>query len=247
MNIRLLPIAGIAGLLSIALAGSAVAGGGFPPPPGTYRTTDTMAFAQLTGPSTTVCFPGKGCGPGPSDVAFVNVDRGLHTFKPKSGPRLVQQSGTMLTLDVFTLNGPSASGCWMIADSAFVVAGDLSAASLSATVPAASNCPGAPVALSASSVVSGKVGGGGSGTGTGAPITINASWTYRGVVSHSRDDASLSCGSFNQKVRLDSDNASATAQGQVSLVTEIMTSDFASIQQSSGNQVVKGVPPDACF
>ncbi len=58
MKMRLLPILGITGLFSIALTGSAAAGGGgWPPAPGTYRATDTSANASLVGPSTIVCYP----------------------------------------------------------------------------------------------------------------------------------------------------------------------------------------------
>jgi hypothetical protein len=249
MNFRILPIAGIAsvaGLLSIALGGSAIAGGGgFPPTPGTYRSTDTAAYADLLGPPSTVCVPVKGCGPGPSDEAFVSVDRGLLTFKPKTGPRLIQQNGTMLTLFAFAVNGSSVYGCWIIPDGDFIVSSGLSSASLSTTVPAQSNCPGAPVAISAANGVSGK--GSGGGGGTGAPISLNVSWSYRGVVSHFTDVARQVCGGFETRGNFESSAATATAQGQVSIVTETMTSNFASIQSSATDQLVKGVPPDACF
>jgi hypothetical protein len=248
MNMRLLPILGITGLFSIALAGSAVAGGGgFPQAPGTYKTTDTSANASLVGPSTIVCYPPKGCFPQPSDFAYVNVDRGLHTFKPKGGTVLVQQSGTMLNLFLSnTASGTSVSGCWMIADSDFTVASDLSSASLSTTVPGQSNCPGTPLAVSSTNVVTGKGGGGGGGGGT-EPITLNLSWNYKGVVSHSRDDGKFTCGSFSTKADFDLDHASATSQGQITGASASLTSDFASIDNSSGHQVVKGVPVDACF
>jgi hypothetical protein len=247
MNFRLLPVMGITGLVSIALAGSAVAGGGgWPPAPGTYKTTDRSANANLVGPSTIVCYPPKGCFPQPSDFAYVNVDRGLHTFKPRGGEALVQQSGTMLNLYLSTASGTSASGCWIIADGDFTVAKDLSSASLATTVQGASNCPGTPLAVSSTNVVTGKGGGGGGGGSTG-PITLNLSWTYKGVVSHSRDDGKFTCGGFTTKADLDSDHASAVAQGQITGASASLTSDFASIDNSSSHQVVKGTPVDACF
>jgi len=246
MNMRLLPILGVTGLFSIALAGSAVAGGGgWPPVPGNYRTADISANASLLGPSTIVCTP-KGCYPQPSDSAYVTVDRGLHTFKPRGGGQPVQQSGTMLNLFMYSASGPSVSGCWIIADSDFTVARDLSNASLSTTVPGDSNCPGAPLAVSATNGVTGKGGGGGGGGGTG-PITLNLSWTYKGIVSHIHDDGKLTCGDFSTAAGLDADHATATSQGQITGASASLTSDYASIDQSTNRQVVKGVPVDACF
>jgi len=245
MKMRLLPILGITGFFSIALAGSAVAGGGgWPPAPGDYRTADTAANANLVGPSTIVCYRPKGCFPQPSAFAYVSVDRGLHTFKPRGDARLVQQSGTMLNLFMYTASGPSVSGCWIVADSDFTVAKDLSSAALSTTVPGESNCPGTPMKVSSTNVVTAKGGGGGGGA-TG-PITLNLSWTYKGVVSHVHDDGMLTCGSFSTKAGLDSDHATALSQGQITGAPGL-TSEYASIDHSSSRQVVKGVPVDACF
>ena len=247
MNMRLLPVLGMTGLLSIALAGSAVAGGGgWPPAPGTYKMTDLSASADLVGATTIVCYPPKGCFPVPSESAYVSVDRGLHTFKPKGGKTLVQQTGTMLNFYYSNISGTFVSGCWMIADGDFTVARDLSGASLSTTVDGPSTCPGAPLAVSSTNVVTPK-GGGGGGGGTPGPITLKVSWTYRGVVSHSRNDDTLTCGSFKTVAKQDSDHATATSQGDITGASATLTSQFASIDNSSGNQVVKGVPVDACF
>jgi hypothetical protein len=246
MKLRLLPILGITGLFSIALAGSAVAGGGgWPPAPGTYKTKDISANASLAGPLTTICNP-KGCFPQPSEIAYVNVDRGLHTFKPRGGEILVQQSGTMLNLSLYTTSGPGVNGCWIIADSDFIVAENLSSASLLTTVPAASNCPGTPLAVSSTNVVTPKGGGGGGGGGT-EPITLNVSWTFKGVVSHSQDEGELVCGSFKTKSAFDLDHATATSHGQITGASSTLTADFASIDNSSSKQVVKGTPLAACF
>jgi hypothetical protein len=248
MKMRLLPILGITGLFSIALAGSAAAGGGgWPPAPGTYRATDTSANASLVGPSTIVCYPPKGCFPQPSAFADASIDRGLHTFKPRGSASLVQQTGTMLNLFLYnTVSGTSIAGCWIIADSDFTVAPDLSSASLSTTVPGESNCPGMPMKVSSTNLVTVKGGGGGGGGGTG-PITLNLSWTYKGVVSHGRDDGMLTCGSFMTVGGFDSDHATATSQGQITGASATLTSQFASIDHTSTNQVVKGTPVDACF
>ena len=246
MNIRLLPIMGITGLFSIALAGSAIAGGGWPPAPGTYQTTDISASADLVGPSTIVCYPPKGCFPQPSAFASVTVDRGLHTFKPRGDAALVQQGGTMLNFYLSTTSGTFVSGCWIIADGDFAVASDLSSASLSTTVSGPSNCPGTPMKVSSTNVVTSKGIGGSGGGGTG-PITLSLTWTYKGVVSHGRDDGMLTCGSFTTVAGLDSDHATANSQGQISGASATLTSDFAWIEKISSHQVVKGTPVDACF
>jgi hypothetical protein len=248
MNIRLLPILGLTGLFAVALAGSAAAGGGgWPPPPGNYKMTDTSATANLVGATTIVCYPEKGCFPEPSEFAYVSVDRGLHTFKPKGGARLVQQSGTMLNFYFSSVSGTFVSGCWMIADGDFTVAKDLSSASLSTTVQGESNCPGAPLAVSSTNVVTGKGGGGGGGGGTTGPVTLNLSWTYKGVVSHAHNDGTLTCGTFKTSAQQDSDHASAASQGQITGASATLTSQYAYIDNSSSNQVVKGTPIDACF
>jgi hypothetical protein len=150
----------------------------------------------------------------------------------------------MLTLDLFTVSGPSVSGCWIINDGDFVVASDLSSASLSTTVPAQSNCPGVPFALSSANVISGK--GGGDGGGGGAPTTLNLTWTYKGVVGHLQDNGQYMCGSFQTIAGLDQDQASATSQGQITGASETLTSDFATIDRSTNNQLLKGTLPDAC-
>jgi hypothetical protein len=152
----------------------------------------------------------------------------------------------MLNFSLSTTSGASFGGCWMIADSDFVVANDLSSASLLTTVQGESNCPGTPLAVSSTNVVTGKGGGDGGGGGVG-PITLNIAWTYKGVVSHARDDGTLTCGNFKTAAGQDSDHATADSQGQITGASATLTSDFASIDQSSSKQVVKGAPVDACF
>jgi hypothetical protein len=105
--------------------------------------------------------------------------------------------------------------------------------------------PGTPLAVSSTNVVSGKGGGGGGSTG---PITLNLSWTYKGIVSHAQDDGTFTCGSFKTAATQESNHATATSQGQITgSSAAALTSDFASIDDSSSKQVVKGVPVDACF
>jgi hypothetical protein len=73
---RLIPVAGILGLLTIALAGSAAAGGGGGyGSPGLSKFTDWSASASLTDPATGGFYGG------------LYVDRGMQSFKLKHTPR----------------------------------------------------------------------------------------------------------------------------------------------------------------
>jgi len=71
--------------------------------------------------------------------------------------------------------------------------------------------------------------------------------SYKGVVGHVRDDGMFTCGSFTTVGGLDIDHATADSQGQITGASGTLTSEFASIEKSSSNQVVKGTPVDACF
>src|SRR5437660_578595 len=99
----------------------------------------------------------------------------------------------------------------------------------------------------AGSAVAGGGGGGGGGGGKATPVTLNLSWTYKGVVSHGHDDGMLTCGTFKTSAQQDSDHASATSQGQITGASATLTSQYAYIDNSSSNQVIKGAPVDACF
>jgi hypothetical protein len=134
----------------------------------------------------------------------------------------------------------------MIADGDFTVAQDLSSASLVTTIPVEPNCPGPPVKVSAANLVSSMGVGPRGGGGTGQ-ITLNLSWTYKGIVGHFRDDGMLKCGGFQTVGGDDFDHATASAKGQITGASAGMTSDFASIGRSSGHSIVSGTPLDACF
>ena len=79
------------------------------------------------------------------------------------------------------------------------------------------------------------------------PITLNLSWTYKGAVSHARNDGTLTCGSFKTAAKQDSDHASATSQGDITGASATLTAQYAYIDNTTSNQVVKGTPVDACF
>ncbi len=125
---RLLPVGGIIGLLTLALAGSAAAGGGGGfGGPGLFMFTDWSANATAIDP-TTGNFYGS-----------VFVDRGTQSFKLKHTPGapVVERPGTVLNV-----SEQSGSGCWIIPDAAFVVASDLSGATLNIHATPDMQCPG---------------------------------------------------------------------------------------------------------
>ena len=115
---RFLPIAGVCGLLSVVLAGTAAAGGGGYGGPGHFRFSDTTAYANFGDPSAAYS-------------TSVYLDRGQLSFKAKRAPGapVIQKFGTVLNVSEYS-GTTSEYGCWIIPDSAFVVASDLSAASV---------------------------------------------------------------------------------------------------------------------
>ncbi len=265
MSKRTLPLAAAVMLCSIAFAGSALAQGEFPPPPGHTQSTDTAASAELSDSTQTI-------------HAFASVDRGTLSFKPKqaSGPPIVTGPATMLNLEADVPNG-FAHGCWIIPDTEFTVASGLTSATLSATVvPGVSECPGPPVSagtgarpgLEALSLLALQVGPQGS-FGFIGPVQISVTWTFLGTVATSQFTDNESCASFFSHVDVTAEHAfsKATAsltatiatfkplakKGQppsagppVVLTNQSLASDFAVIEQDSLNQVISGTLVAAC-
>src|SRR5256885_5463575 len=161
---RFLPIAGLCGLLSVALAGTAAAGGGGGyGGPGHFQFSDTTAYATFGDPSSGDYLTG------------IYVDRGQLSFKLKRTPGapVVEKPGTLLSVNEYSAT-TSEYGCWVIPDSAFVVANDLSSASVNVHATADMVCPGFYVG----SATGGKPGlqssigyGGGGGGEAPTPIT----------------------------------------------------------------------------
>ncbi|HEX9095300.1 MAG TPA: hypothetical protein VF990_04275 [Candidatus Dormibacteraeota bacterium] len=199
---RLLPIAGIIGLLTIALAGSAAAGGGGGyGGPGLFKFTDWSANANLTDPSG-------------NSYGSVYVDRGMQSFKLKQTPGapVVERPGTVLNV-----SEASGYGCWIIPDSAFVVASDLSGATLNIHATAGMVCPGFYVG----SATGGKpglqsalgFGGGGPPPNQITDITVNLAWTGSGALWTNTNSGNSKCMGYVATFHGSFDYEFATATG----------------------------------
>ncbi len=233
---RLLPVATIAGALALALGGSAAAGGGGFLPPGTYHFTDTSAFAGLSDSTNTTS-------------AFVSVDRGRHHFALRQGsilpPGFIAVTGTVLNVSINQPDGTFLNGCWIIPDSDFIVASGLQTASVNATVPAASNCPGFEVAVGSAGVTPH---GGQGGGGLPGPLTVAVTWNSLGAIASSHASFGTVCEQSSMQNTSETQSTSSTASGTLSLVSvPLVNNFFAFIASGSSNINVQGTPPPNCL
>jgi hypothetical protein len=230
---RLLPIAGIIGLLTVALAGSAAAGGGGGfGGPGLFMFTDWSANATATDP-TTGNFYGS-----------VFVDRGTQSFKLKHTPGapVVEEPGTVLVI-----KAASGFGCWMIPDSAFVIANNLSSATLNIHATPGMVCPGFYVgsATGGKPALQSALGV----TDVGPPplitdLMVNLTWTGSGVQWSNGGSSTSKCLDFIATFHNTFDYEFSTATGTVGGVTA--TDPLAQVGHStqSGNSNI--TIPAAC-
>jgi hypothetical protein len=229
---RILPVAGIIGLLAIALAGSAAAGPiGFGQP-GLFKFTDWQANATLVDPITGNIYGG------------LFVDRGMQSFKAKHTPGapVIEQAGTVLVVKEL-----AGFGCWMIPDSAFVIANNLSGATLNIHATADMQCPGSFV---------------GSATG-GKPalqntlaigvddppaqvtdIVVNLNWIGSGALWSNGNSSTSKCLDYIATFHSSSDYEFSTATGSVGgqAVTDPLAQVAHSTQTGNANITV----PAAC-
>jgi hypothetical protein len=180
--------------LGIAIAVSVIASltvaalgavGGFGQAPGHYGFNDTSGSASFFNPA---------------DLSSVNVsvDRSLFTSRLKAGGGSSATNMTILSISIFTANADptqppvvSASGCFTIPASDFVVSSDLQQASLNATVNAGDQC-GILIPV----IGAGEPKGIGGGGGFTFPLTVTASWTGTGFVGLQDDQGRFTCGTF---------------------------------------------------
>jgi hypothetical protein len=238
---RLLPVAGILGLLSIALAGSAAAGGGGGyGGPGLFKFVDSSAYANFTDPLTG------------NSYTSAYVDRGAQSFKLKRTPGapVVEVYGTVLNV-IEQSDTSFGYGCWIIPDSAFVIAADQSSASVNVHATSTMQCPGF--------LVSGTTGGkpglqsaiGYGGGGPGGPpnqitdIVVNLTWTGSGAAWSNVGSNVSHCQSFTATYQSHFDYEFATATGTLGSLTG--TSDpFAEVSHSTFMSNSNSTPSSAC-
>ena len=247
---RLIPVACLLAGLCVALGGSAAAGGGGWGSPGKYSYNDSSAMTFLSNGT---------------DGAWVMVDHGLLTFKDRRvpGAPVIQQFGTALQVSLQSFeSGSSAWGCWIIPDSAFSVANNLSTAHLNINTSAATPCPapyigataGARPGLQGPVADGGGGGGGGWGDNGGLSASLDITWTSNGGVWHSQNTQSSHCGSYTTSGQGSDTNTFATASGSVSYSTAAgtvssltgMVDPYANIVQSSFSGNASGTLSTAC-
>ena len=242
---RLLPVAGILGLLSIALAGSAAAGGGGGfGGPGLFKFEDSSANANFVDPVTSIPY------------SSVFVDRGMLSFKLKHTPGapVIERPGTVL--NVFEQSAtPIEIGCWVIPDSAFVIATDLSGATLNIHATANMQCPGFFVG----SATGGKpalqsalaFGGTGGGGGPGGPptvitdITVNLVWTGSGAMWSNQNSIISKCQNYVATSHGAFDSEFSTATGMVGDLTGA-TDPLAQVAHSTSTSNANSTVSSAC-
>jgi len=234
------PDRGSFGLLSVALAGTAAAGGGGGyGGPGHFQFSDTTAYATFGDPS--------------GDYSTgVYLDRGQLSFKLKRTPGapVVEKNGTLLSVNEYSAT-TSEYGCWVIPDSAFVVANDLSSASVNVHATADMVCPGFYVG----SATGGKPGlqssigyGGGGGGEPPTLITdtvVNLTWTGSGGLWKNSNSGISKCGSYSANFHGTFDYEYATATGTVGDVTGA-SDRFAQVGRNTQDNNATSTPSGAC-
>lgn len=215
---------------SLALAAAAVAAGGLGPGKYTFDSSSANAFFGM----------GKKGGP-PSPSWSVSVNQGLNSFKPKDGPRTVYDN-TIVYVNEWDAMGNGGYGCFVVPDSTFVVARDLSNASLHATLTADEACPGYATPLGGDK---GAFAGGNSGLAL--PIAVDLTWTATGAVTTYDQSFSLQCLSYNESGSSANESTGAGATGTISALSGQFNSEYADVTSTVGKLDVKGTPPSGCF
>jgi hypothetical protein len=227
----------IAAVTAIALSAAGLAAGGFGGP-GTFTFKDTFAIAGLT--DSTGAF------------MFINVDFGMQTFKFRgvNGPPIVMGPETVLNYNVMSADGTTtAIGCFVIPDSSFKVATDLSSATLTVDPSIETACPGVPIPPGSGgrpglAGIVPDAGSGGSGGGT--PITANLVWTSNGAVTVTNNTSNSRC----QNVVANSNGSSTSTFDSVSGSTSALLdvfSQFAMLQRFSTRETISGTFSRACI
>ena len=238
---RLIPVAGLLAGLCVVLGGSAAAGGGGWGAPGKYTYNDSSAYTFLSDESQ-------------ANYAWVMVDRGLLTFKMKRTPGapVVQEYGTVLQVSLQSNSAGSYEwGCWVIPDSAFTMAKNLSTARVNVQATPDQVCPGYFVGATAGARpgLQGPVadgGGGGGWGGTLSSVTVDVSWTSNGGVWQSQTTQNSHCQTYSTSGQGSDSYAFSTASGTVSPIDGTLTDPYAQLVQASFGGNASGTLSSAC-
>ncbi|HLZ96135.1 MAG TPA: hypothetical protein VKT20_12465 [Candidatus Dormibacteraeota bacterium] len=230
----------VAALTAFALGGAVLAaggGGGFGSP-GTTKFQDVSASAELSD--------------GNGTFLFLYVDRGMQTFKLRGVSGAPVMYGPETVLNYFGESPVGGftyfSGCFVIPDSAFSVASNLSTATLAVDPSIETPCPGflIPADAGGRPGLSGPApdaGGGGGGGGEG--ITANLTWTSNGAVTSFDVTTNATCqGAVAHSVG-SALNTFASVSGTISLLSDVETA-YAAVNSYSTTEVITSAFSDAC-
>jgi hypothetical protein len=224
----------VAAVVVLAGGGAVLAAGGFGTP-GTTKFHDFDAGGQLTDST--------------GSTVFISVHRGVQTFKLRgvSGPPVMVGPETVLSYFADNPDGSFVSGCLVIPDSRFVVASDLSTATLKVDPSVETPCPGFLIPAGAGgrpgiSNIAPDAGGGGGGTQT---ITADLTWKSNGAVSSFTYNSTSRCQSSVAHVVGSSKNTFGSVTGTVSLLVDV-SSQYAAVNENSSTEVITGAFSAAC-
>ena len=213
----------------------AAGGGGFGSP-GTTSFSDVSASAYLSDST--------------GATLFLYVDRGVQSFKLRgvSGPPVVTGPGTVLNYSGSGPDGSFFSGCYVIPDSRFTVASNLSSATLAVDSTVETPCPGlllSPDAGGRPGIAGAAPDAGGGGGGFGQPITANLAWTSNGAVTSFDFTNNSRCQTAVAHANGSSQNTFAAVSGSVSLLTAVST-EYAAIDRFATTEVTSSQFSDLC-
>lgn len=233
----------LAGAMAVAAFAAAGPGGGGGLPPGSYTFTGTNAAAFFG----TFGLPGP-----PTSGASVSVFRGMTSFQPEESQNGSGTVSNMTTIFLQVFSGGSAFGCFVLSPTHagdFVVASDMTSATLQTTLTAGDQCPGPPRVLTSSGPMAAA--GGGGGFGLQFPIVLNVTWTWKGVAGAGESQNQFQCGDYETQSQTVSLSAGQNAKGTIKMgqltVLSGASASSAGLRTDTTNLEVSGAPLAACF
>jgi hypothetical protein len=224
----------VAALVVVAGGGAVLAAGGFGTP-GTTKFHDFDAAGQLTDST--------------GSTVFISVHRGVQTFKLRgvSGPPVMVGPETVLSYFGSNSDGSFVNGCLVIPDSRFIVATNLSTATLKVDPSVETPCPGFLIPAGAGgrpgiSNIAPDAGGGGGGDQT---ITADLTWRSNGAVTSFTYNSTARCQTSVAHTVGNANNTFGSVTGTVSLLADV-SSQYAAINENGSTEVITGAFSAAC-